>query len=182
VLPRFWRRNRSRSASATHDAALLDSIDSQRLARSEQRWQSAHDVKMQLQAISEMAAGRYSVPVSDARPAEKSASHRPWHYRMAACSGGLAAGVHYYSRVADELHTTRAEIDLPEDGNALGTNGGVVISPDGHSWRFRPKPPMAPFCGFETLKQVKASPLQARRMRPSLLVAGQQHGRIFCRR
>jgi serine/threonine protein kinase/DNA-binding beta-propeller fold protein YncE len=127
----------------------------------EQRWQSAHDVKMQLHAISEMGSqAGIPIPVSDARLRRKALLIGLGTIGWLLALGGLAAGVHYYSRVADELHTTRAEIDLPDGTEmALGTNGGVVISPDGHKLAFPAKASNGTFLWIRDLETGKASPI-----------------------
>jgi len=103
----------------------------------DQRWQSAHDLKVQLQAIAETGS-QAGVPAvaAGARP--------PNWIRMALLAAGwmlalaaLAAVFYYARRAADARQTTRAEIELPSGSKMdFGQNGGVSISPDGRKLAF----------------------------------------------
>jgi Tol biopolymer transport system component len=107
----------------------------------DQRWQSAHDLKMQLQAIAE-TGGQVGAPAAMA------SSHRGNKRTLAVLSVagwllalvGLVMALHYFRRVVDERHPLSAEIDLPRGAEMLfGTNGGVAISPDGQKLAFPAK-------------------------------------------
>jgi len=99
----------------------------------DQRWQSAHDVKLQLEAISEMGS-KAGVPavVAGARRGRKRLGTifavAGWVLAVA----GLVAALLYSRRLAEEQQPIRAEIDLP-GGVDMNMNayGGAVISPDG---------------------------------------------------
>jgi len=99
----------------------------------EQRWQSAHDVKLQLEAISEMGS-KAGVPavVAGARRERRRLG------TMFAVAGWILAlfavvtAVLYSRRLSEEQQPVRAEIELP-GGVDMNMNafGGAVISPDG---------------------------------------------------
>jgi Tol biopolymer transport system component len=99
----------------------------------EERWQSAHDLKLQLEAISEMGS-KAGVPaaVAGARRERKrlgmSIGVAGWVLAAAAL-----AGILYYSRqLAQERQPIRTEIELPTDVDMnIAVAGGAVISPDG---------------------------------------------------
>jgi eukaryotic-like serine/threonine-protein kinase len=104
----------------------------------EQRWQSAHDLKVQLQTISEMGskAGVPAVVVGARRS----------HHRVLVALGaigwmmalaGLVAALFYSRRADNERQPMRAEIELPSGaGMSFGLAGGVAISPDGRKLAF----------------------------------------------
>jgi Tol biopolymer transport system component/tRNA A-37 threonylcarbamoyl transferase component Bud32 len=99
----------------------------------DQRWQSAHDVKLQLEAISEMGS-KAGVPavVAGARRGRKRLGTifavAGWVLALA----GLIAALLYSRRLSEEQQPVRAEIELP-GGVDMNMNayGGAVISPDG---------------------------------------------------
>jgi len=98
----------------------------------DQRWQSAHDLKVQLQTIAEIGSqgGVPAVKKSD-RPQDwlrTAILAAGWILALAA----LAAVFYYSRRAAEARQTTRAEIELPRGSKMdFGQNGGVSISPDG---------------------------------------------------
>ncbi|MGO9123332.1 MAG: protein kinase domain-containing protein [Terriglobales bacterium] len=99
----------------------------------DQRWQSAHDLKLQLEAIAEMGS-KAGVPavVAGARRERKRLGAilavTGWVLALAA----LMAALLYSHRLSEEQQPLRAEIELPSgtDMNVAGF-GGAVISPDG---------------------------------------------------
>ncbi len=99
----------------------------------DQRWQSAHDLKLQLESISEMGS-KAGVPavVAGARRERKRLGTifavAGWVLAVA----GLVAALLYSRRLAEEEQPIRAEIELPS-GLDMNMNafGGAVISPDG---------------------------------------------------
>ncbi|MBZ5571368.1 MAG: serine/threonine-protein kinase [Acidobacteriia bacterium] len=99
----------------------------------DQRWQSAHDLKLQLEAISEMGS-RAGVPavVLGARRSRKhlvvGLAAAGWIVAIAA----LLAAMLYSYRLTEERQPLRAEIDLPA-GSDMNLNFGeqLAISPDG---------------------------------------------------
>lgn len=104
----------------------------------DQRWQSAHDLKVQLETISEMGskAGVPAVVLGARRERGRillALTALGWAIAIA----GLIAALVYSRRAADERQPVRAEIELPS-GTELnfGLSGGVAISPDGHKLAF----------------------------------------------
>lgn len=100
----------------------------------DQRWQSAHDLKVQLQAISEMGskAGVPAVVLGTRRHNKRllvALVGIGWTLALV----GLILALYYSGRVAEERQPINAEIVLP-NGAAMsfGAAGGVAISPDGH--------------------------------------------------
>jgi len=99
----------------------------------DQRWQSAHDLKLQLEAISEMGskAGIPAVVVGarrDRRRLVLALAVLGWMLAIAAVYGVLL----YSRRLAEEHQTVRAEIDLPAGSDMyVGAGAQVAISPDG---------------------------------------------------
>jgi len=104
----------------------------------DQRWQSAHDLKVQLQTISEMGS-KAGVPVAVVGARRQ---HRQLLGALGAIGWVLALGALigalYYSRLAsDERQPTRAEVDLPTGTSMIfGAFGGIAISPDGRKVAF----------------------------------------------
>jgi eukaryotic-like serine/threonine-protein kinase len=99
----------------------------------EERWQSAHDLKLQLEAISEMGS-KAGVPavVAGARRERKRLAAILAVAGWALAIGGLIATVLYSRRLSEEQQPIRAEIELPGGLDmALNFSGGAVISPDG---------------------------------------------------
>lgn len=99
----------------------------------DQRWQSAHDLKLQLEAISEMGS-KAGVPavVAGARRERKRVGTifavAGW---VLAVAGLIAAGL-YSRRLSEEQQPVRADIDLPSGVDmSMNSFGGAVISPDG---------------------------------------------------
>jgi Tol biopolymer transport system component/tRNA A-37 threonylcarbamoyl transferase component Bud32 len=99
----------------------------------EERWQSAHDLKLQLEAISEMGS-KAGVPavVAGARREQKRLGTifavAGWVLALA----GLVAVVLYSRRLSEEQQSLRAEIELPSGTDmSIGAFGAAVISPDG---------------------------------------------------
>jgi serine/threonine protein kinase len=83
----------------------------------DQRWQSAHDLKMQLQAIAQMGSQG-----SQAGVAVSEASTHGGNRRIFAALGfagwllalaGMIMALHFFRQVAGERHSLSAEIDLP---------------------------------------------------------------------
>jgi len=99
----------------------------------DQRWQSAHDLKVQLQAIQEMGsqAGVPAVLVSARRGRRQlflGLTVAGWVLAIAA----LAATFWYSHRLAEQERPLRAEAELPTNAEiTFGLTGGVAISPDG---------------------------------------------------
>jgi eukaryotic-like serine/threonine-protein kinase len=99
----------------------------------DQRWQSAHDLKLQLEAISEMGS-KAGVPavVAGARRERKRLGTifavAGWVLALA----GLVAAVLYSRRLSEAQQPMRADIALPSGTDmSLNTFGGAVISPNG---------------------------------------------------
>lgn len=99
----------------------------------DERWQSAHDLKLQLEAISEMGS-KAGVPavVAGARRERKrlgmALAITGWVLALASL---IAAGL-YSRRLSEEQQPVRADIELP-GGVDMNMNafGGAIISPDG---------------------------------------------------
>jgi eukaryotic-like serine/threonine-protein kinase len=99
----------------------------------DQRWQSAHDLKLQLETIAEMGS-KAGVPavVAGARRERKRLgivfAVAGWVLAVA----GLAGVVVYSRRLTQEQQPVRVDLDLPAgvDMN-MNSFGGAVISPDG---------------------------------------------------
>jgi Tol biopolymer transport system component/tRNA A-37 threonylcarbamoyl transferase component Bud32 len=99
----------------------------------DQRWQSAHDVKLQLEAISEMGS-KAGVPavVAGARRGRKRLGTvfavAGWVLAVA----GLVAALLYSRRLSQEQQPVRVDVDLPSGVDmSMNSFGGAVISPDG---------------------------------------------------
>jgi len=99
----------------------------------DQRWQSAHDLKLQLESISEMGS-KAGVPavVAGARRERKRLG------TIIAVAGwvlalvGLVAAFLYSRRLSEERQPLRAEIELPSGTDMMVSQyGEAVISPDG---------------------------------------------------
>jgi Tol biopolymer transport system component len=104
----------------------------------DERWQSAHDLKMQLQAISEMGS-------KAGVPAAVVGTRRHRRHLLIALGAvgwmlaltGLVLALYYAGRFAAERQPTKAEIELPSGTEiAFGVAGGVAVSPDGHKLVF----------------------------------------------
>jgi eukaryotic-like serine/threonine-protein kinase len=99
----------------------------------DQRWQSAHDVKLQLEAISEMGS-KAGVPavVAGARRGRKRLGTIIAIAGWVLAVAGLVAALFYSRRLSEEQQPVRADIELPS-GVDMNMNafGGAVISPDG---------------------------------------------------
>jgi hypothetical protein len=99
----------------------------------EERWQSAHDLKLQLEAISEMGS-KAGVPavVAGARRGRRRLGTIFAVAGWALAVAGLVAALLYARQLAEERQSLRAEIQLPSGTDmSVGTFGGAVISPDG---------------------------------------------------
>ncbi|MFZ0803465.1 MAG: serine/threonine-protein kinase, partial [Terriglobales bacterium] len=99
----------------------------------DQRWQSAHDLKLQLESISEMGS-KAGVPavVAGARRERKLLGAiflvAGWVLALA----GLVAALLYSRRLSEEQQPVRADIELPAGVDmSMNSFGGAVISPDG---------------------------------------------------
>ncbi len=99
----------------------------------DQRWQSAHDLKLQLESISEMGS-KAGVPavVAGARRERKLLGTiflvAGWVLALA----GLVAALLYSRRLSEEQQPVRADIELPAGVDmSMNSFGGAVISPDG---------------------------------------------------
>ncbi len=130
------------SASQPMAPPALDRLIRTCLAKDpDQRWQSAHDLKVQLQTISEMGsqAGVPAVVVGARRHRGRlliALNAVGWALALA----GLIATLLYSRRAADERQPVRAEIELPSGAELnFGLAGGVAISPDGHKLAFPAK-------------------------------------------
>jgi len=99
----------------------------------DQRWQSAHDLKLQLEAISEMGS-KAGVPaaVVGARRDRKRVMLGLAVVGWLVAVSALVAVVVYTRALQQERHSTRAEINLPSDADLPIWNGAhIAISPDG---------------------------------------------------
>jgi Tol biopolymer transport system component len=104
----------------------------------DQRWQSAHDLRVQLEAIAEMGS-KAGVPAAVV-------GSRRQYKRILTAFGALGwilavtaivATLYYSRRAADERQPTKAEIELPPGAEInFGGYGGVAVSPDGHKLAF----------------------------------------------
>jgi tRNA A-37 threonylcarbamoyl transferase component Bud32/dipeptidyl aminopeptidase/acylaminoacyl peptidase len=96
------------------------------------RWQTAHDVKLQLQWIAEggSVAG-VPAPVAARR---KSRERLAWAIAAAAALAAILATVGYLRRAPAPLHVTRFQIAAPRD---LDVVGSPRISPDGRTLAFQ---------------------------------------------
>jgi len=99
----------------------------------DQRWQSAHDLKLQLESISEMGS-KAGVPavVAGARRERKRLgivfAVAGWVLAVA----GLVGVVLYSRRLSQEQQPVRVDVDLPNGVDmSMNSFGGAVISPDG---------------------------------------------------
>src|SRR5579871_5889152 len=99
----------------------------------DQRWQSAHDLKLQLEAISEMGS-KAGVPAAvvgarrDRKRAVTVVAAVGWVLALAALIGIVL----YSRRLSEERRPFRAEINLPSGLDmSLGTGRYPVLSPDG---------------------------------------------------
>jgi Tol biopolymer transport system component len=99
----------------------------------EERWQSAHDLKLQLEAISEMGS-KAGIPavVAGARRERKRLGMVVAVAGWVLAAAGLVGVVLYSRRLSQEQQPVRVEIELPS-GVDMNMNafGGAVISPDG---------------------------------------------------
>jgi Tol biopolymer transport system component len=104
----------------------------------DQRWQSAHDLKVQLEAISEMGS-------KAGVPAAVIGSRRQSKRLLAALAAvgwvlaltGIVGALYYSRRAAEERQPMKAEIELPGGTEmSFGGYGGVAVSPDGHKLAF----------------------------------------------
>ncbi len=107
----------------------------------DQRWQSAHDLKVQLQAIAEMGS-QAGVPaaVVDVRRHRKhilaGLGVMGWLLALAA----LVVALYYSRRLTSEQQPINAEIELPPGAEiSINESGGVAISPDGRKLAFPAK-------------------------------------------
>ena len=102
----------------------------------DERWQTAHDVKLQLKEIAQ--AGSQAPIQAGAAPLLASARLKSrWEWGVAAVLGVVAAGalVAAYTAGRQPMPVIRTEINPPEKAhfNLSGDNSGpAVISPDGH--------------------------------------------------
>ncbi len=99
----------------------------------DERWQSAHDLKLQLEAISEMGS-KAGVPavVAGARRERKRLGMilavAGWALALAA----VLAAFYYARQLSEEQQPVRADIDLPSGTDmTVAQYGAAVISPDG---------------------------------------------------
>ncbi|MGH9498878.1 MAG: protein kinase domain-containing protein [Terriglobales bacterium] len=99
----------------------------------DQRWQSAHDLKLQLETISEMGS-KAGVPavVAGARRGRRRLGMAFALAGWVLAIAGLVAAGFYSRRLSEEQQPVRVEIELP-NGVDMNMNafGGAVISPDG---------------------------------------------------
>jgi Tol biopolymer transport system component len=104
----------------------------------DQRWQSAHDLKMQLESIVEMGskAGVPAVVLETRKNRGRSlmtVSAVGWLLAVAA----IVAVVYYARRLSVEQQPFQAEVGLPAGSHMVFSQvGGVAISPDGHKLAF----------------------------------------------
>jgi Tol biopolymer transport system component/predicted Ser/Thr protein kinase len=115
----------------------LDRVVSICLAKDrDERWQTAHDVKLQLRWI---AAGGSQAGLSAPFAVRRSNRERfAWIVASLALLMALGAGLAYWRTPRPELRALRSSI-LPPDGAAflfLGANGPPIISPDGRQIAF----------------------------------------------
>jgi eukaryotic-like serine/threonine-protein kinase len=99
----------------------------------EERWQSAHDLKLQLEAISEMGS-KAGVPavVAGARRGRRRLGTILAAAGWALAVAGLVAALFYSRRLSEEQQPLRADIELPSGTDMMiGEYGGAIISPDG---------------------------------------------------
>jgi eukaryotic-like serine/threonine-protein kinase len=99
----------------------------------DQRWQSAHDLKLQLEAISEMGS-KAGVPavVAGARRERKRLGTMVGVAGWVLAIVGLIATVLYSRRLSEEQQPVRADIELPSGTDmSVAQSGAAVISPDG---------------------------------------------------
>ncbi|MGO9649634.1 MAG: protein kinase domain-containing protein [Terriglobales bacterium] len=99
----------------------------------EERWQSAHDLKLQLEAISEMGS-KAGVPavVAGARRERKRVGTIVAVAGWVLAIAGLVAAMVYSRRFAQEQQPVRVDVDLPSGVDmSMNSFGGAVISPDG---------------------------------------------------
>jgi Tol biopolymer transport system component len=123
----------------------------------DQRWQSAHDLKMQLESIVEMGS-KAGVPavVGETRknrgPSLLAVSAVGWLLAIAAI-----VGLFYYARrLTAELQPVQAEIQLPSGSHMVfGQIGGVSISPDGHKLAFPAQTTEAPALWIRDLETAR---------------------------
>ena len=127
------------SATQPFAPPALDKLIRTCLAKDpDERWQSAHDLKMQLQAIAEMGskAGVPAAVVGTRRHRQHlliALGAVGWTLALA----GLILALYYSRRFAEERQPTKAEIELPSGTeSAFGLAGGVAVSPDGHKLVF----------------------------------------------
>jgi eukaryotic-like serine/threonine-protein kinase len=98
----------------------------------EERWQTAHDVKLQLREIAQ--SGSQSGAPALAAPRK---TGKPWVWMIAGILGVVAVAALIFAYLASQKQppTLRVEIDPPDKAhfNISGDNSGpAVISPDGH--------------------------------------------------
>lgn len=124
----------------------------------DQRWQSAHDLKMQLRTISEIGSqsGAHAAVASPPRVNRRTlAALGIVGWMLAAVC--LVVALRYSRLIADERQPLSAEIDLPRGSEmTLGSNGGVVISPNSRMLAFPAKTPNGTFLWIRDLGTGKA--------------------------
>jgi hypothetical protein len=99
----------------------------------DQRWQSAHDLKLQLEAISEMGS-KAGIPavVAGARRERKRLGMVLFATGWLLAVIGLVTAFLYSQRLAEERQPMRAEIALPAGTDmVVAALGGAVVAPDG---------------------------------------------------
>jgi Tol biopolymer transport system component len=99
----------------------------------DQRWQSAHDLRLQLEAISEMGS-KAGVPAVVAG-ARRGRNRLGMVFAIAGwvlASVAVVAVVLFSRRLSEEQQPVRADIELPSGLDmSMNSFGGAVISPDG---------------------------------------------------
>src|SRR5687767_14916541 len=96
------------------------------------RWQSAHDVKVELEGIAEAGAAM--------APGARRPVWLPWAVAATLALAALALGMLAWRGGAREPEPLRLTVEAPEGGGFNPTDGPVAVSPDGRSLLVRTRP------------------------------------------